>query len=116
LWLDILGSEERNERASQGLLDGLELFARFEAHSFSRRNRNLSSGAGIAANTSLARTHIEDSETTQLNAIAVCKRTLHAFEHCLNCHFGFGLGDSRPVHYFVDDVELDHGSLFASES
>ena len=70
----------------------------------------------IAPDPSFARAHIEDTEATQFNAIAIGERTLHAFENRLNRHFRFGFRDAGAIHYFVDDVELDHGSLFASES
>ena len=93
------------------LVYGLQLFARLEAHSLAGRDIDLSAGARVASNAGLARTHIKDSKSSQLNALALSQGLLHALEYGFHRHFGFGFGDTGFRDYYIDDVELDHGRL-----
>src|ERR1700733_14090102 len=89
-------------------IDRLQFLARFKAHSLPRRNGNLSPGARIASNAGFARTHVEHTESAQFDAVALSERLLHAFEHGFHSQLRFGLGNAGSIHYFVNDVELDH--------
>jgi flavin reductase (DIM6/NTAB) family NADH-FMN oxidoreductase RutF len=92
------------------LVKSLKLFTGFKADGLAGRNRHLSPGARIAANSGLARAYIENAETSEFDSFAVSQRTFHAFEDRFYGHFGFRLGNSRPVDYFIDNVELDQGN------
>src|SRR5262245_43643475 len=105
----------RDREGPRPLLDCLQLFSRLETNSFAWWNGNFSAGARIATDASLARAHVEYTKAPQFNAIAVGKRTLHAFENGFDGHFSFSFGDAGAIDNFVDDVELDHGSLVAQE-
>src|SRR4030095_14702914 len=67
-WLK--GRAVGRHRARRQLLERLQLLAGLEPDSFPWRNRYLGSGAGVAANPGLARTHVEDSKASQLNSLA----------------------------------------------
>src|SRR5207302_7904924 len=97
------------------LIYGLQLFARFEAHRFAGRDVDFGASARVASNASLTRTNIKDSKSTQLDALAFSQGLLHALEHGLHRHFGFGFGDTGFRDYFIDDVELDHGRLLETK-
>jgi len=98
------------------LFDRLQFFSWFEADSLSWRNAYFGACARVASNAGLARTHVEDAEAAQLNAVAVSQSLLHALEDGLDCHFGLRLGYPSLVHDFVNDVELDHTSAPLSVS
>jgi len=100
-----------NEPAQAGSLKRLELLARLETHGFTRRNRNLRTGAGIAADPGLPRPDVKNAETPQLDPLSLLKRPLHAFEDGFDGHLGFRLGDARLANDFVDDVEFDQVDL-----
>jgi hypothetical protein len=98
------------------LVNGLQFLAWFEAHGFSRRNRNLRPGARVASNSGLAWTYVEHAKPAQLNAIALGERALHALENGFHCQFSFGFCNSGLVDHFVDDVELNHRRSPTTES
>src|SRR5580698_1739503 len=89
----------------------LQFLPRLEAHGLPRRNRHLGAGARIASDAGLARTHVEHAKSSQLNAIAVSQRLLHTLEDGFHRQLGLGLGDARPGHHFVDNIELNHEPL-----
>jgi len=89
----------------------LQLFAGLESNRFSGRDRNLRASSGVPADASLARTDVEDAKATKLDAFAAAQGTLHAFENRFHCHLGFRLGDSGPIHYFVDDIGFNQNTL-----
>src|SRR5262245_50115685 len=93
------------------LLERLQLLTGFESNGLSRRNGNFRTGARIAADAGLARLDVEDAKSPQFNAIALLESLLHGLKDGLDGHFGLGLGDAGTVHNFVDDIELDQGSL-----
>src|SRR5258707_15870693 len=61
------------QKPANGLVDGLQLLSRFKAHGFSGRNVHLCAGARVAADTGLARTHVKNTKSAQLNALAPCQ-------------------------------------------
>src|SRR3954466_9556867 len=89
-------------------VDGLQFFARLEANGLAGRNADLCACARVATDTSFARTHVEDAEAAEFDAVALGERFLHGLEDGLNGHLGFCLGDAGLGHHFVDDIELDH--------
>src|ERR1051326_6334365 len=100
---------ERGKPAN-GLVDGLEFLSRLEAHGFSGRNVHLCAGARVAADTGLARAHVKDSKSAQLNALALGQRFLHAVKHRFHGQLSLGFGDAGFVDHFIDDIELNHRS------
>src|SRR5271155_160779 len=92
-------------------VDRLQFFPRLEAHRLAGRNRHFSSGARIASDAGLARTHVEHAKSPQLNAIAVGQRFLHALKDGFHRQLGLGLGDAGSGYHFVDNIELDHERL-----
>jgi flavin reductase (DIM6/NTAB) family NADH-FMN oxidoreductase RutF len=94
----------------QPLLQGLQFLARLETHRLARRNGYLGASAGIAADPGLSRLYVEHSEATQFDAITLLERTFHAIENRFHRGFRLGLGNTGPVHHFVDDIEFDQGA------
>ncbi len=97
--------------ARQHLIYGLQLLAGLKAHGFARRNADLGAGFRIAAYAGLARAHVEDPETAQLNAVTTGERTFHALKHGFHSLLGLGLGDASLSNNFVDNIELNHAQL-----
>src|SRR5271166_5071937 len=93
---------------SAGLVDGLQLFAGFEADCFAGWNVDFCAGARVAPDAGLARPHSEDTEAPQFDAIAARERFLHALKHGFDRLFGLGLGNAGLVDNFVDQIQFDH--------
>ena len=91
-------------------MKSLEFFPRLEADGFPRRDSHLRASSRVPSDAGFPRTHVEDSEATQLNAISLAERLLHGLEDCLHRHLRFRLCDSRSVNDFVNDVELDQAA------
>src|SRR5260370_39056496 len=98
------------------LIDRLQFLAGLEADGLARRNRNFGASARIPPNAGLARMHVEHTKTAQLNAVAGGESLLHPLEHGFDCKLRLGLGDPGSVDHFIDDVELNHGSLPSPEN
>src|SRR5438477_1966950 len=92
-------------------VDTLKLFAGFEANSFAWRNVDFFAGAGVAADAGLARLHAENTEATELDALATAKSLLQRFENGFDRLLGFGATDVRRGHDGIYDVQLDHAIL-----
>ena len=99
------------DRLTLRLFDGLQLFAGFEADSLAGRNAHFRAGTGVAPDSGLAGSYVENAKATQFDAVALRQSLFHTFKDSFNCHFGFGLSDTGLVHDFVDDVEFDHDRL-----
>src|ERR1700683_2455341 len=89
----------------------LELFARFETYSLSRRDANLLPGARVAANPGLSRLHVEHTEAPKLNTFPAAQCVLHGLEHGFHRLFGLGAGHVGFRNYGVNDIKLDHAIL-----
>ena len=98
---------------SKNLLDRLQLLAWLEAHGLPGGNGYLSTGARIAPDAGLSWAHVKHAEAAQFDAVTLGQRTFHAFKDGLDSHFSLGFRDASAVDHFVDDVELNHGRLFA---
>src|SRR5262245_43155955 len=87
-------------------VDGLQFFARLEAHRFSGRNVDLGSGTRIASDAGLARPHVEHAKAAQFDAVAMRERLLHALKDGFHRLLRLGLGNARLGYNFIDNVEL----------
>jgi flavin reductase (DIM6/NTAB) family NADH-FMN oxidoreductase RutF len=93
------------------LLERLQFFPWLEPDRLARRNRNLSPGSRVPADSSLARLHIKNAEAPQFNAVSAFESLLHMLEDCLDGHFGLRLCDAGFIDHFVDDIEFDQARL-----
>src|SRR5438128_4043603 len=107
----IESSGNTRDQANPRLLENLQFFTRLEADSFSRGYGYFRAGSRIAADTGLPRLYIEDTEASQLDAVALSERLLHTLEYSLHRHLGLGFGDPGLANNFVYDIELDQSSL-----
>jgi hypothetical protein len=89
----------------------LQFLAGLEAYRLAGRNADLGAGPGIAPDSGLAGFHIEDAKSAQFNAIVSGESLLHGIEDGFDSHFRFGLGDTGPRHYIVNDILLDQRNL-----
>lgn len=90
-------------------MERLEFLTRLEAYGFTGRNGDLRTGARIAANSRFSGLHGKDAETPKFNAVSLFESPLHFPKDSFHGHFSLGLGDSRLIHNFVYDVELNQG-------
>ena len=91
-------------------VDTLKLFAGFEAHRFSWGNVDFLAGAGIAADTGLARLNAKDAEAAEFDALAATKSLLERFEDCFDGLLGFGAADVRRDDDGIYDIQLNHAN------
>ena len=89
-------------------INRLQFFSWLEAHGLARRNRDFRAGARVASDAGLARTHIEHAKSTQLNAMALGQRLLHALKDGFYRQLGLRLREAGSGYHFVDDVELNN--------
>ncbi len=82
----------------------MQLFARLEAHRLPRRDRNLGSGARIAADSCLPRAHIEDPKSAELDPVASRKSPLQALKHRVDGCFRLVPRQAGLLDYVMDDV------------
>src|SRR2546423_14485752 len=92
------------------LADVLQIFAGFEPDRAPGRNADFLAGPRVAADAALARLHLEDPESAQLDALAALHGDSHRVEDGVDCHLGFDFGDVGNLRHFVHDVDLDHAS------
>src|SRR5579883_1610195 len=97
----------RQLRREALLLKSLQFLAGFEPNRFAWRDRHLSAGSRISADSGLARLHGKHPEPAKLDSVPLLERALHLVEDSLDSHLGLRLGDARLVYDFVDDVEFD---------
>ena len=106
------GGAPRHKMCSRyPLVDGLQLFTRFEAHGLARWDADFCAGAWVATDAGFAGTNVKDSEAPQFDPISLRQSLFHALKDGFHSHFSLRLGDARLVHDFVDDVEFDHDQL-----
>src|SRR5271166_3852146 len=103
------GSPEVEAWKPLSSINRLQFFAGLEADRLTGRNRDFSAGARVASDAGLAGADIEHAKASQLNAMAVRQRLLHALKDSFHRQLGLGLGDAGSSYHFVDDVELNHG-------
>ena len=93
------------------LFDALKFFAGFEADGFAGRDVDFFAGAGIAADTGLARLDAENAEAAKFDALAAAEGLLDGFENRFDGLLGFGAADVRRGDDRIHDVQLDHAIL-----
>jgi len=86
------------------ILERLQLFAGFKSHSFARWNRDFCAGPGVASDSRLSRTYVEDSEPSQLDSVPLCKCSFHGVEYGFYGLLRVCLGNPGAVHNLVDDI------------
>jgi len=82
----------------------LQFLTGLEAHSLAGWDADFCPRSGVPPDAGLPRFHIENTEATQFNAVALRQGFLHGFEHGLYSHLSFSLGDARAVDDLIDDV------------
>src|SRR5439155_16945360 len=97
-----------NEEQCTRSPDVLKVFARLEADRTAGRDAHFLAGAGVAPDAALARLHLEDPKTAQLDALAALHGGPHRIENGIDRHLSLDLGDVGDFRHFVDDVDLDH--------
>ncbi len=85
----------------------MKLFAGFEPDSLARCDADLCTGTRITANPCLSRTHVENTEASELNAFAAREGFLHAVKDGIDGSLGFGPWQSGPFYNTLDKVLLD---------
>jgi hypothetical protein len=88
--------------------EGLQFLAGLEAHGFAGRNADFLAGARIAADASLAWTHIKHTEASQLDSFSFSERVLHRFKHSFDRLFGLGPAHSGLIYDSIYNVQLNH--------
>jgi hypothetical protein len=91
-------------------VEGVQLFARFEADGFARGDVDFSACAGIAADAGFAGADAEDAKTAQLNAIACGQCLFEALEDRVDCCFSFSPWQACPLDDVMHDILLDQCS------
>jgi len=85
----------------------VEFFARLEANGLTGSDTYLRAGTRVAAYTGFARLHVEDSETTEFNAIARSECVLHCFKDRVDSRFCLDAREASTFYYTMDKVLLD---------
>src|SRR5216683_2324942 len=94
-----------------GFFDSLQLFSGLEAHSLAGRNVHFFAGARVAADARFAGLHAEDSEASQLDALAAAQRVFQRLENGFDGLLGFRAANTSRRHNGIYDIELDHRYL-----
>jgi len=88
-------------------VEEMKFLAGFEADRLAGGDGDLGSGARVAADSGLSRTHIEDAEAAQFDPFSVGQRLFEALEDGVHCSFGLYAGQTGPFDNVVDDVLLN---------
>jgi hypothetical protein len=99
-----------------GSVGQMKFLAWLETDRFAWSDTHLGPGAWIASDTRLARSHIENTEATQLNAIAGGERFLETLEDGVDCGFGLVARQTSPFDDIMDDVLLDQRALLGKSA
>src|SRR4029077_9831446 len=111
------GTARKTERSNSGSDDTpiqgrltkiLEVLAGLETDGATGWDTDFLTSARVAADTALARLHLEHTETAQLNPVASLHRHSHRVEHRIDSYLGLDFGDVGDLRDFVNDVDLDH--------
>ena len=89
------------------LLEGLEVFAGFEADGAAGGDVDFCAGAGIAADARFAGFYGEDAEAAEFDAVALGEGGLHGAEDGVDRGFGLGAGQAGALDDALDEVLLD---------
>jgi hypothetical protein len=105
------GNDGKRIRDANGSSERLQFLAGLEAHGFAGRDADFLAGAWIAANTGLARAHIEHSEAAQLDTLALTERIFHCSKNGFDGLFRFSAAYTRLGYNGIHNVQLNHTSL-----
>jgi hypothetical protein len=89
----------------------MKFLAGFEANGFARSDADFGSGSRIAPDACFSRTHIEDTEAAQFNALTLGQSPLKAFEYGIDRGFGFVPLEAGTLNHLVNDVLFYQGLL-----
>src|SRR5437764_13945196 len=95
-----VGLAATRQGPTRRLSDVLQIFTGLEADRASRRDAHFLAGAGIAADTALARLDLEDAESAKLDAFAALHGNPHGVEHGVDGYLGFDLGNVGGFRHF----------------
>jgi hypothetical protein len=93
----------------------VEFLPRLETNGFSGSDADLRAGAGIASDTGLSRTYIENAEPAQLNALALGKGPLEGFEYGVDGSLRLIALKAGALNHLVNDVLFYQGFLRSGE-
>ncbi len=88
----------------------MQFLAGLKAHRLAGAYGNLSAGPRITANPGLARPHIEDSKTTQLDPVSGRQGLFQAFKDGIYRRFRLVALQAGLFNYMMDDVLFDQRS------
>jgi len=92
----------------------MQFFTGLEAHGFSRRDADLSAGAGVTSDAGFSRANAENAKAAQLNALTCCQGFFQALKHSIDCRFGLGAGQACALDHMVHDVLFNQSDHLAS--
>jgi hypothetical protein len=104
-----VGSRRLELGFSEWLVEGLEVFAGFEADGFTGSDADLGTGAGIAADAGFAGLDGEDAEAAELDAVAFNEALLHGVEDGVDGGFRLGANETGAFYDSLDKILLDQG-------
>jgi hypothetical protein len=93
----------------------VQFLAWLEAHGLARRDAYFGTGAGIAADASLASADAENAKASQFDAFAVGESLLQALENCVYSSLCLGAGQARALNHMMDDVLLNQSGTSLAE-
>lgn len=85
----------------------MQLFARFEPHRATRRNRHLGPGSRISTDARLPWPYVEHPKAPQFNPLAFGQRVLQALKNGVHGMFGLVPWQSCPFNYAMNNVLLN---------
>ena len=94
----------------------VQFLAGLEAHGFAGSDADLGSGAGVAADASLAGADAEDAKAAQFNALTSRKSLFEALENCIHGRLRFDAGQARTLNHMMDDVLLNQWGILTGST
>src|SRR5205809_5778059 len=88
-----VGLAARRQDPPKRLSDVLQIFTGLETDGASRRDAHFLARARIAADAALARLHLENAESAELDSLAALHGDPHRVEDRVDGHLGLDLGD-----------------------
>jgi hypothetical protein len=95
------------------VVEEVEFLAGFEADGLAGGDADFGAGARVASDAGLAGAHIEDAESTELDALTLGEGALQALEHRIDRGFGLVALQAGPLNHLVNDVLFYQGVSLA---
>jgi len=89
-------------------IDGVKFFSGLKANSFTWRDADFGTRAGVSADTGFAGAHAEDTEAAKFDTIAVGQSFFESFENGVDGCLGLGAGKTGSFNYLVDNILFNH--------